>query len=71
MLPTELFLSHSDRNRAVAERIVDTLVRHGVPVWYSRRNLIGARQWHDEIGRALHRCDWFAILLSPAAVDSM
>lgn len=32
---------------------------------------MGARQWHDEIGRALERCDWFTIIISPGAVQSM
>ena len=27
--------------------------------------------WHDEIGAALRRCDWFVLVLSPDAVDSM
>ena len=26
--------------------------------------------WHDEIGRALARCDWFVLVLSPDAVLS-
>jgi len=26
--------------------------------------------WHDEIGRALARCDWFVLVLSPEAVLS-
>ncbi len=32
---------------------------------------MGAEQWHDEIGKALGRCDWFLLILSPAAVRSM
>ena len=28
------------------------------------------QQWHDEIGQALARCDWFLLVLSPAAVGS-
>jgi hypothetical protein len=43
---------------------------HGVRYWYSEKHIVGAQQWHDEIGRALHRCDWFAVVLSPAAVAS-
>lgn len=43
---------------------------HGVPVWYSQTNVIGARQWHDEIGAALQRCDWFVLILSPNSVIS-
>lgn len=45
-------------------------MRHGIPVWYSPLNLRGAQEWHDEIGRALRRCDWFALLLSPTAIRS-
>lgn len=38
--------------------------------WYSERHIVGARQWHDEIGQALERCDWFAVVLSPSSVRS-
>ena len=43
---------------------------HGVPVWFSQTDIVGAQQWHDEIGAALNRCDWFLVLLSPDAVSS-
>jgi len=33
--------------------------------------LRGAEEWHDEIGAALARCDWFLIVLSPAAENSV
>jgi len=71
MLPREVFLSHSDRDRAFAGQIADLLQRHGIPTWYSRHRILGAAQWHDEIGAALHRCDWFVILLSPNAIESV
>ena len=51
-LPQEVFLSHSSRDRKMAQRIAAVLRDHGVPVWYSETNLIPAQQWHDEIGRA-------------------
>ena len=35
------------------------------------KGIVGAMQWYDEIGAALRRCDWFAVILSPRAVDSM
>jgi hypothetical protein len=35
-----------------------------------RPTSVGARQWHDEIGAALDRCDWFVVLLTRAAVES-
>ena len=71
MLPTEIFLSHSDCDRQFVEDLVTMMRRHGLPVWYSRTNILGAQQWQDEIGVALHRCDWFVLVLSPSAVESM
>ena len=52
-------------------KLADVLRRHGVPVWYSETNIQGAQQWHDEIGTALQRCDWFVVVLTPDAVASM
>jgi hypothetical protein len=69
--PHEVFLSHSSQDRGFVDRLAGTLVRHGVPVWYSRANLLGAQQWQDEIGAALQRCDWFAVVLSRHSVESM
>ena len=71
MLPQEIFLSHSDHDRQFVQELVAVLRRHGLPVWYSRTNIRGAQQWHDEIGAALHRCDWFVLVLSPSAVESI
>lgn len=71
MSPHELFLSHSSLDRQFATSIAEDMRRHGVPVWYSHTNIIGAQQWHDEIGAALQRCDWFAVILSPNSVESM
>jgi len=71
MLPKEIFLSHSNLNRKFANSLVNVLQSHGLPVWYSHHYIEGAQQWHDEIGSALKRCDWFIIILSPASVKSL
>lgn len=70
MIPKEVFLSHCSANQASATRVAGTLRNHGVPTWYSDSNILSAQQWHDEIGRALRRCDWFLLMLSPASVGS-
>jgi len=70
LLPREVFLSHCSRDRSFVRRLAESLRRHGVPVWYSETHIVGARRWHDEIGRALARCDWFLVVLSPHAVKS-
>ena len=69
-LPSELFLSHATPDRGFVDPLVDMLRSHNVPTWYSVSNLVGAQQWHDEIGRALDRCDWFALVMSPASIAS-
>ena len=70
MKPTEVFFSHCSKDRRFASRIAEVLTRHGLKVFYSRKSIRGAQQWHDEIGQALARCDWFLLILSPAAVGS-
>ena len=71
MLPNEVFLSHSSMDRPFANSLVEVLRRHGIPTWYSQTNIVGAQQWHDEIGAALQRCDWFALILSANSIESM
>jgi hypothetical protein len=69
-LPKEVFLSHSSRDRQFATEVAEVIRRHGIPVWYSRTNIVGAQQWHDEIGAALRRCNWLVLILSPNALKS-
>ena len=52
-------------------RLADVLTRHGIKIWYSETNLRGAQLWHDEIGDALQRCDWFIVVLTLNAVNSI
>jgi TIR domain-containing protein len=67
----EVFLSHASQDQDQACRLRDILVAHGIPVWFSPHHLRGAQQWPDEIGKALARCDWFIVLLTPHALKSM
>jgi len=69
-LPHEVFLSRSAKDRRSAERITQVLRGQGIPVWYSGTNILGAAQWKDEIGKALQRCDWLVVVLSPRSVKS-
>lgn len=71
MLPKEVFLSHSSKDREIATEVAELIRSHGIPVWYSKTNIVGAQQWHDEIGAALKRCNWFVLILSPNAVRSV
>lgn len=66
----EVFLSHSSQDREFVMGLVRVLKRNQIRYWYSASHIAGAKQWHDEIGRALSRCDWFLIVLTPNAVRS-
>jgi TIR domain len=66
----EVFLSHSSKNVAFVNRLVKVLGSHRVSVFLSKANIKGAQQWHDEIGTALRRCNWFLVVLSPESVRS-
>lgn len=69
-VPKKLFLSHASSDRPFVSKLATFLTERKIPFWYSERHLVGAQQWHDEIGRALKACDWFLVVLSPAAVKS-
>ena len=64
-----VFISHSSRDRDFVVRLARMLKDHNVDYWFSV-HIAGAKQWHDEIGRALDRCDWFLIVLTPNSVRS-
>lgn len=53
------------------QNLATVLARHGVPPFFSPVNIMGAQQWQDEILGALQRCDWFVVILSPNAINSM
>ena len=65
-----IFLSHSSTDRRFVERLAGILDNQKLPYWYSVRHIVGAQQWHDEIGKALATCNWFVLVLSPASAKS-
>src|SRR5271166_3756291 len=67
---TKVFISHSSHDRAFVTRIARILEEHRIAYWYSATHIVGAKQWHDEIGHALEHCNWFLVVLTPDAVRS-
>lgn len=67
----EVFVSHASGDRKFVQRLLRVLKKNKVGYWYSERHIPGATEWHDEIGRALDRCDWLVIVLSPKSVKSI
>ncbi len=71
LFPKEVFLSHSSADDLFATRLVEVLRAHRIPIWFSQTDIVGSEKWHDEIGAALKRCDWFLPILSPNSVNSI
>ena len=68
----KVFISHSAANRSFVLRLTHVLERHRIiRYWYSARHIRGAQEWHDAIGRGLDECNWFLLVLTPAAVNSL
>lgn len=67
----KIFISHSARDRSFVLRLTRILEQHRIPYWYSAQHIRGAQEWHDAIGRALNQCNWFLVVLTPAAVRSL
>ena len=67
---TEVFISHASKDRRFVTKLLKVFRENGIGYWFSETHIPGAVEWHDEIGRALKRCDWFLLVLSPSAVKS-
>jgi hypothetical protein len=68
--PKQLFISHANADRKFLERLSELLADYHIRFWHSRKDIRGAQQWHDEIGAALRKCDWFLLVLSPSVFKS-
>jgi len=68
--PKEVFLSHSSRDRRFVLKLAQFLRSKRIRYWYSETHIVGAKQWHDEIGHSLKRCNWLIVVLTPNSVRS-
>jgi hypothetical protein len=69
-VPREAFISHAGADRAFVKQLARAMSARGIRSWYSEAHLLAADDWHDKIGKALNRCDWFVLVLTPASVKS-
>jgi len=66
---THIFISHSGKDGEFVDDLVELLRVHYLDTWYAKRDILAGR-WEQEIHSALKACDWFLVVLSPAAVES-
>ncbi len=66
-----VFISHSSKDRAtINERILPILEQENIGYWYSESAIQTAAEWERSILAGLEACNWFLIVLSPAALES-
>ncbi len=66
----KIFLSHSQRDAALAGKIAHGLRQEGLQVWLPEEELHPGDNWAEGISRALDACDSMVALLTPNASQS-
>jgi len=66
---TRVFISHSTKNPAFVDRLVEGLRDHYITTWYTQRHMPSG-YFAENIRQALNQCDWFVVVLSPEALAS-
>src|SRR6266436_3921115 len=64
-----IFLSHSSKDRQLADDLAELFRLHYVETWYSKRDIL-AGPWESEIYQGLDQCDSFLVILSDDALRS-
>lgn len=64
ILEGALFLSYASEDRAIVERIQQTLDHNGIDCWFDRQQLIGGDDWKSKIIRNIKACSLFVPILS-------
>lgn len=69
MTPPRIFVSHSHKDDAFTQRLVDDLHRAGAQVWVDKAG-IQHGNFMERIDEALAQSEWFVLVLTPNAVES-
>lgn len=69
-LMTQVFLAHADEDAAVADQVRRSLMRHGITVWLSQRDIATGTAFQTAINRGIEEADNIVYLLSPEGLAS-
>lgn len=73
MLPdksSRIFLSYSRVNQQFSLKLACELKSAGFSVWMDQFDIPTGSRWDDEIEKALHECEIFLFIMTPASVES-
>lgn len=70
-MPQTVFISHATPDGAfVKAEVLPALADWGLSGWFAPDQLLSGEEFQKEIRKAINRCDWFLIVLSPHSVQS-
>jgi formylglycine-generating enzyme required for sulfatase activity len=69
MSAPRVFVSHSHKDDTFTQRLVQDLGAAGADVWVDVAG-VGADDFQKRINQALQSCEWFVLVLTPAAIAS-
>ena len=66
----KVFVSHSSKDKAIVDRIVSDLKKHGIIVWYDKFEIRAGDNIVEKINEGLRDSKYFIVILSPNALSS-
>jgi hypothetical protein len=69
-LMTQIFLSYSDKNRDIKEKIRKTLMRESLTVWTNKTDIKTGVAFNEEINKGIEGADNFIYLMSSDSLES-
>ncbi len=66
----KVFISYSQKDEALASRVVASLEEAGLDAWFSKREIMPGDNWADKIAHGLRESDAMVVLLTPNALES-
>ena len=67
---SQIFISYSRKDLAIAERIVDALAKHDLKPWIDWKSIPKGEEFESEIYRGVEGSNVFLFLVSPSSVKS-
>ncbi len=67
----DVFLSHSSKDKGVADKICSALESNGIACWIAPRDIVPGMDWSEAIVRGIAECPVTLLVFSTSANDSL
>jgi len=67
---TQVFMSYSDEDRAIKERLQNNLRKRGITVWSNETDIKTGEDFQEAINRGIEQTDTVILLMSPQSLTS-